>query len=136
MARYTDLDQALANPEDVTELDLSKQNLESLPTEIGKMKNLVSLNLSGNKLIVLPDEIRQLSNLKSLSLTANPEINLDQVSAQISSLPNLTQQGGSIRPSVLRKKIRENTSLRDQVYTSLDEALGNFEYSELEKTLV
>ena len=55
MAKYTDLDEALANPQDVTELDLSSNyNQSSLPTEIGQLTNLTSLNLSDNDLENLP----------------------------------------------------------------------------------
>ena len=35
MARYTDLDQALANPQDVTELKLENNKLTELASEIG-----------------------------------------------------------------------------------------------------
>jgi len=40
MARYTDLDQALANPQDVTELNLDRNNLTDLPPEIGQLTNI------------------------------------------------------------------------------------------------
>lgn len=49
MAEYTDLDQALANPQDVTKLDLSDNQLKNLPTKISKLTNLTHLNLSYNK---------------------------------------------------------------------------------------
>ena len=70
MAKYTDLDQALANPTDVTELDLrGNEELESLPVEIGQLTDLTNLNLGGNNLENLPGEIRQLTNLEYLDLS-------------------------------------------------------------------
>ena len=38
-------------------LDLSKEELESLPPEIGSLTGLVELDLSGNLLTELPPEI-------------------------------------------------------------------------------
>ena len=47
MAEYTDLDQALANPEDVTALDLRcrDEKISELPIELSSLSNLESLNL-------------------------------------------------------------------------------------------
>ena len=52
-------------------LDLSDENLTSLPAEIGKLKNLMHLDLCFNKLTSLPAEIGKLEKLKSLYLINN-----------------------------------------------------------------
>src|SRR5256885_427368 len=53
------------------ELDLSGNQLTSLPPEIAKLTNLTSLDLSYNQLTSLPPEIAKLTNLTSLDLREN-----------------------------------------------------------------
>ncbi|MBN3911128.1 MAG: leucine-rich repeat domain-containing protein [Nostoc sp. NMS1] len=50
----------------VTELDLSRKGLTTLPPEFGQLTNLQSLDLSSNQLSSLPPEFVQLTNLQSL----------------------------------------------------------------------
>lgn len=54
-----------------TELNLSNQNLTTVPAEIGKQQSLEILNLSNNKLTGIPAEIGQLKNLRVLNLSNN-----------------------------------------------------------------
>ncbi|MHC5825101.1 MAG: leucine-rich repeat domain-containing protein, partial [Nostoc sp.] len=55
----------------VTELNLSGEDLTTLPPEIVQLTNLQTLNLSSNQLSSLPPEIVQLTNLQSLNLSIN-----------------------------------------------------------------
>lgn len=52
-------------------LDLSRKNLGSLPSTIGKLQHLTWLDLSDNSLSYLPSEISQLKNLNWLYLGGN-----------------------------------------------------------------
>jgi len=53
------------------EVDLSKNELESIPQGIGRMSGLVRLDLWGNKLTELPDSLGFCSALKELLLSMN-----------------------------------------------------------------
>jgi internalin A len=72
---------AQAEREGWTELDLSGNYLEELPTEIGRLQSLEKLILGkrddekkevkGNRLTAIPQEIFQLTNLKELHIPFN-----------------------------------------------------------------
>ena len=76
------------DPASITELDLSYNGLTSLPSEIGKLKNLTRLDLSYNDLTSLPSEIGQLKNLTELYLHNNY---LTSLPPEIGQLQNLTE---------------------------------------------
>ena len=78
MEEYTDLDEALANPEDVTELSLGESELTNLPSEIGQLINLGQIDRFGNNLAELPIGIGQLPNLINLNLARNSQNILDK----------------------------------------------------------
>ena len=65
---YTSLLEALKEPEKVYRLNLSHQNLSTIPTEIRQLEQLEMLWLSDNKLKAIPDEIGNLSNLQALAI--------------------------------------------------------------------
>jgi small GTP-binding protein len=71
----------------LTELDLSYNQLKRLPAEIGKLANLTTLDLSINELKRLPAEIGKLTNLTELDLSSNQ---LRSLPAEIAELKNLT----------------------------------------------
>nr|WP_225225379.1 COR domain-containing protein [Komarekiella delphini-convector] len=77
-----------AAKEKVTELDLSDNQLSSLPPEICQLSNLTRLDLSNNQLSSLPPEICQLSNLTELYL---PDNQLSSLPPEICQLSNLTR---------------------------------------------
>ena len=56
----------------MTQLDLSWNQLTSLPESITKLSNLTQLDLRENKLTSLPESITKLSNLTQLDLRENP----------------------------------------------------------------
>ena len=69
------------------ELDLSKQDLETVPPEIGRLTRLTSLDLRHNHVTEIPSRITQLTQLTSLNLSWNQ---LTEVPAVISQLSRLT----------------------------------------------
>nr|WP_230968240.1 COR domain-containing protein [Nostoc sp. WHI] len=76
-----------AAKEKATELDLSNNQLSSLPPEFSQLSNLTTLYLDNNQLSSLPPEISQLSNLTELYLDNNQ---LSSLPPEISQLSNLT----------------------------------------------
>lgn len=75
-------DDAFDGLENLIELDLSFNELQYLPTSIGKLKNLKRLNLSGNKISSLPKEFENLTSLEFLDFDGNP---IERVPVEISS---------------------------------------------------
>ena len=67
MAEYTDLDQALANPQDVTHLYLIGNELRKLPSKIGQLTNLTHLDLGGNEDLDWSDAFKKLASLTKLT---------------------------------------------------------------------
>ena len=63
MQIYTDLSEALIQPNQVQFLDLSDQNLIKIPDDIFQLTNLTKLYLSNNQISVIPDDIAQLVSL-------------------------------------------------------------------------
>ncbi|WP_000302885.1 leucine-rich repeat domain-containing protein, partial [Leptospira interrogans] len=58
--------------QNLQKLHLSRNQLTTLPKEIGRLQKLESLGLDHNQLATLPEEIKQLKNLKKLYLHNNP----------------------------------------------------------------
>uniref|UniRef100_A0A8D0EED9 Leucine-rich repeat-containing protein 59 n=1 Tax=Salvator merianae TaxID=96440 RepID=A0A8D0EED9_SALMN len=56
----------------LVKLDLSKNQLQQLPQDFGRLINLQHLDLLNNRLITLPVSFAQLKNLKWLDLKDNP----------------------------------------------------------------
>ncbi len=76
------------DPVSITKLDLSWNDLTSLPSEIAQLQNLTELWLSGSEFTSLPSELVQLKNLTMLVLEANGLISLP---SEIGELKNLTE---------------------------------------------
>ena len=73
--------------ETVTTLLLERNNLTSIPSDIGKLRNLTILRLDHNKLTSIPPDIGQLGNLTQLYLEVN---RLTSIPHEIGQLGNLT----------------------------------------------
>lgn len=68
----TSIPDSIGNLTNLTELDLSWNQLTSLPDSIGNLTNLIRLWLHKNQLTSLPDSFGNLTNLTTLDLSENP----------------------------------------------------------------
>lgn len=84
---YTNLQEALKNPDAVIKLVLRKQHLKSFPLEILQLKNLQYLDISKNTIKELPDSIDFLINLQYFACS---KTGLERIPKQIGKLVNLT----------------------------------------------
>ncbi|GAB3508629.1 COR domain-containing protein [Spirosoma knui] len=75
-------DNAFEGFENLTELDLSFNELTYLPSSLGKLTKLKKLNLSGNRIQLLPKEFENLTSLEVLGLDGNP---MERVPVEISA---------------------------------------------------
>ena len=86
--RYTSLDKALIDPENVYIIDLQGENLQKLPSDIGLFKHLQILILTDNNLDSLPDELGQLTNLQVLRAENN---RIKYLPSSLGNLTNMTE---------------------------------------------
>lgn len=100
---------ALALPGDITPLtmfknlellDLSYNDISTLPPEIGNLASLNYLNLAGNNLTNLPSQISSLLNLNTLILNGNiiPDLS---VLYDLYNLENLSIEGNQVDPNII-----------------------------------
>lgn len=83
---YTDLKEALKQPDQVIKLSLRKQGLKEFPKDVLKLKNLQYLDLSKNKIESLPDSIIQLKQLQVLIVSKNELVALPNNIGNLSNL--------------------------------------------------
>ncbi len=102
---YTNLTEALKNPNEVRILDLSRSKLKILPKEIGQLQNLQILNSENNQLTTLPKEIGKLQNLQELHLQNNQLTTLPEEIGQLQNLKVLHLNNNN---SLLFQKKSEN----------------------------
>lgn len=83
---YTNLEEALKDPQKVYKLSLRKNKLKKIPAEITSLKNLQILDLTKNSIKVIPSEIGELKNLQTLNLSRNDIEALPKEIAKLSKL--------------------------------------------------
>jgi Leucine-rich repeat (LRR) protein len=86
MQGYTDLAEAMKNPEKVVKLVLRKQHYKEFPKEIWMFPNLQYLDLSKNQITELPDSLGKLKSLQVLHLSKNK---LESLPRELGDLTNL-----------------------------------------------
>lgn len=112
----------------IVELDLTRNNLRSLPEGIGNLKSLIILNLEGNGLKSIPRSIENLKSLIELNLSYNSLISLPEGIGNLKSLENLYVKVN--RLTSLPESIGNLTSLKYLILVSnqiatLPESFGN-----------
>jgi internalin A len=138
-----------AKDEKLDGLDLSRNNISTLPPEIGELKHLSALDLSGtgltalppgigqlanlkiltarkNRLVDLPKEIGQLTNLMTLDLSENQLTSLPAEIGRLTNLTNLDLRGNplSIPFEILEKTNEPNSILSAYFGITFDELFG------------
>ena len=116
-----------AAKEDLQSLDLSNNQLSSLPQEIGKLTSLQSLDLSSNQLSSLPQEIVKLTSLQSLYLSYNQLSSLPQEIVELTSLQSLDlsyNQLSSLPPEIVKLEQLKTIDLRGNPIPIPPEILG------------
>ncbi|ELA41326.1 uncharacterized protein VICG_01566, partial [Vittaforma corneae ATCC 50505] len=112
-------------------LELSLNNLKTLPPEIGELKNLQHLDLYGNRLRTLPYEVEELKNLQHLDLYGNRLRTLPYEVEELKNLQHLDLGHNKFEsfPTVIRKlKNLERLDLNDNKF-----GLFPIEIAELKK---
>ncbi|CAI2384285.1 unnamed protein product [Moneuplotes crassus] len=94
--------------DELTLLDLSHNEITSIPEEIHHLSNLLSLRLSHNKLTSLPESLSQMAGLKELEIGDNPSLGgffTDKSIIRLESLSylNLSNTGLTAIPLTLKK---------------------------------
>jgi Leucine-rich repeat (LRR) protein len=76
----------IAKLQNLEELDLGRNRLETIPPEISNLKNLKKLGLDYNELHDIPSFIGELKNLRELSIRSNGGVKLPQSLSKLSGL--------------------------------------------------
>lgn len=94
-----------AKDENITRLNLSKNNITVVPPNIKDLANLVELYLYGNKIAVLPPEIGCLTQLQTLALNGEfGRVNIFHRDFNLFSLASPNRKSGESRQSKLKPK--------------------------------
>jgi hypothetical protein len=95
----------------LTELDLSKNEISKIPHELSKLINLNTLDLSSNNIKQLPEAISQLAKLRSLNLNNNQIEVLYGFISKLTNLAELSVADNNLK--ALAPKIGDMSSLKD-----------------------
>lgn len=92
---YT-LDEALLQPkEEIISIDLASENIDKIPLELFKFKNLENLSLKNNNIKEIPLQLFELCHLKELNLSDNQ---ITKIPEAIKSLNNLEELYLDVNP--------------------------------------
>ena len=121
---------SISNLKYLSELDLSWNQLNSLPDNFGNLQNLVNLELDDNQLSSLPDNFGNLQNLSDLFLNSNQLSSLPESFGNLQSLSDFDlswNQLTSLPESFGNLQSLSNLSLSDNQLSSLPENFGNLQ---------
>ena len=137
--QLTSLPESFWQLTNLQELDLERNQLTFLPKNIEELKRLQYLNLKDNRLSSLPETFGQLTNLEYLDLRYNQLTSLPETFGQLSNLQRLELWGNKL--TFLPKDIGELTNLQElnlnnNQLISLPETFGeliNLQFLDLQK---
>jgi len=91
--QLTTLPESVTNQTDIISLNVSNNQLTTLPAAIGNLVNLSVLNVENNRLISLPPEIGALTKLKSADFSNNRLESLPPELGTLTGLESLNLDG-------------------------------------------
>lgn len=89
------ISEQILNNDKVESIDLSNQNLNTIPTNINKLTELKHINISNNNITVLPDELFSLNKLETLNFSNN----------NIKTIPDSIRDMARTNPKVFNKLV-------------------------------
>jgi len=111
----TSLPNNLLEDTSITELDISNNQISgSLPSQIGQLKNLRTLNASNNNFTGIPAEIGQLSNLEIINFSNNQLTGLPNELGNLTNLQILDLSGNKVSEidlEAIRKALPKTTQI-------------------------
>jgi GTPase SAR1 family protein len=125
--QLTTLPESLSQLTQLQWLDLSGSQLTTLPEWLGQLTQLQSLDLSGNQPTTLPESLRQLTQLQSLDLSRIQLTTLPESLSQLTQLQSLSLFGNQLTtlPETLGQLTQlQSLNLSDNQLTTLPEWLG------------
>lgn len=125
-ARFTDLESALLNIDKACALDLSNQNLTSLPDKVVQLAKLNEITLNNNSLAIFPKALTSIQTLFEIDLANNK---ISEIPSSISLLTNLQKIDlSNNKLQSLPQEIGKLHSLNNLILAG-----NNFSSSEIEK---
>lgn len=119
-----------AQENNINAFSLWGMGLTTLPPEIGELTNLVHLDLSDNQLETIPDVVFTLPNLTKLTVTGNGLVELSPKIAQLTQLRELDVSDNlltELPPEIgALTNLRKLTALNNQL-TTLPPEIGNLD---------
>lgn len=132
--QYFTFEEALIDSDLVYILDISGQNINSLPKEIKHLKKLQILNLNDNNLEFLPSEIGELTNLQVLMADNNVLIELPEEIGELNFLEEISLANNQLTklPENFKKlKNLRKLNINKNSFTSLPLQILNLDYLSL-----
>lgn len=100
MTRYADADHKKTRAAKVTRLNLSRQHLIELPSDLSNYSNLRYINLSNNPDLILDKTFQVLSNFSKLEVVKMDSNRIDKIPGNIALLKNLSHLSLANNPAL------------------------------------
>lgn len=101
--QLTSLPDSILSRSDLASLNLSNNQLASLPAAISRLSNLETLNVENNRLETFPSEISQLKKLREIKANNNRLTSLPPSLANMNQLSSLDISGNNISASQIEE---------------------------------